>query len=332
MVKKFLSLLLYLLFVLVTTLLLLEVCYRFYVVDFYKGSLIGLNSKEDLDSNKDQETILVFGDSFSADTGSYVKYLRYALPEYRIINTAVSGTTIRQHELMAEKRINRFDPTVIIYQIYLGNDLLEYRHPTAGNALSLLRKIYWWVSDRMLVVAYINAKLPQLKKLLNAKTNKGKDAKLSANYSPENYSQRVKMQFAVEPQLLEHTVLLEEERQADFHAYKQDLANLFRMKPTNCQLIVLLMPHCAQLGTPYLERMEKIGALFEDKAAFLNPNFPFLSELKTYFSKDDYLFVNVLEYLNEREDDERVYYENDPHLNAEGQFIVANILASFLKN
>lgn len=331
MLRKLRDLFFYLLFLGISVLLLLEVCYRFYVVDFYKGSLIGLNSKEDLMPVQDRPTVLVFGDSFSADTGSYVKYLREAMPDHRIINSAVAGTTIRQHSLMAKRRIKQFAPEVLIYQVYVGNDLLEYRHPTSGERISVMRKFYWWLSDRLLVVGYINAKLPQLKAAFVADPHLGSGAKLASDFAVGKYNRRTQLQFQIEPELLEHTVLLKGERGIDFRAYSEELAALLDLAPADCKIVIVVMPHCAQLGAPYLERMEALGAVFADPSAFLEADYPFFHDLKTTLDKEDRHFFNVLDYLREEETAPRFYYENDPHLNPQGQQRVGEALVHFFE-
>lgn len=331
MLRKFIDLIVYLLLLGFSVLLLLEVCYRFYVVDFYKGNLIGLNSEEDLMPTQDRPTILVFGDSFTADTSSYIKHLRENLPSHRIINSAVAGTCIRQHSLMAKRRIKRFAPEMLIYQIYVGNDLLEYRHPTSGGNISLMRKLYWWLADRLLIVGYINAKLPQLKAVFVADPNPGSGAKLSADFAAEKYNSRTPLQFQIEPDLLEHTVLLQGKRGEDFRAYIKEIAALLDHAPADCKIVIMVMPHCAQLGTPYLERMEELGAVFEDQPAFLEVDYPFFHELNRTLSKDDRHFFNVLEYLGDEDGEHSFYYENDPHLNPAGQQRVGEALVPFLE-
>ena len=331
MLRKLRDLILYLFFLSLTTLLLLEVCYRFYVVDFYKGSLIGLNSEEDLLPLQDRPTILVFGDSFTADTSSYIKHLRKAMPNHRIINSAVAGTNIRQHSLMAKGRIKRFKPEMLIYQIYVGNDLLEYRHPDSGENISVTRKFYWWLADRLMVVGYINAKLPQLKAVFVADPNPGSGAKLSAGFAVEKYNRRTQMQFQIEPDLLEHTVLLQEERGEDFRAYTYELAALLDDAPAGCKIVIMVMPHCAQVGSPYLERMEELGAVFEDKPAFLEVDYPFFHDLNRTLSKDNRHFFNALEYLGDEDGEHSFYYENDPHLNPAGQQRVGEALVHFFE-
>jgi hypothetical protein len=331
MLRKLRDLIIYLFFLCFSVLLLLEVCYRFYVVDFYKGNLIGLNSEEDLMPIQDRSTVLVLGDSFSADTNSYIKHLRKALPNHRIINSAVPGTSIRQHRLMAKRRIKRFEPEILIYQIYVGNDLLEYRHPTSGGHISFLRKLYWWLADRLLVAGYINAKLPQLKAVFVADPNPGLGAKLSADFAIEKYNRRSLMQFQIEPGLLENTVLLQGERGVDFRAYVREVAALLDDAPADCSIVIMVMPHCAQLGTPYLERMEKLGAVFADQPAFLDVDYPFFYELNRTLAKDGRQFFNALAFLRKNEQGHFFYYDNDPHLNPTGQQRVGEALVHFIE-
>ncbi|MEL7223064.1 MAG: hypothetical protein AAGJ93_17200, partial [Bacteroidota bacterium] len=125
MLRKLLRGILYLLFLLVATILLLEVSYRWNIVDFYGANLRRLNTEE-LGTKSDLPSVLVIGDSFSADMSSYVGFLRDSLREHRIINAAVPGTGVRQHQRFFKQRIREFQPEMLIYQLYVGNDLLDY--------------------------------------------------------------------------------------------------------------------------------------------------------------------------------------------------------------
>src|SRR5690606_32098707 len=100
--------------------------------------------------------VLIFGDSFTAHPDSYVKYLNSG---YTSINCAIPGTGIRQHALIFSKRIDEYKPKAIIYQFYVGNDLLDLYHPINFSELSFLRNLYWKISEHMLILQYINYKL-----------------------------------------------------------------------------------------------------------------------------------------------------------------------------
>lgn len=332
MFKKLLRFLFNFLFVSASTLLLLELSYRYYWIDFYNGSLIGLNSETDLLTGEDRPSILVIGDSFSADKDSYVGHLRDSLSSFRVINSAIPGTTVRQHRILAKDRIQRFDPDILLYQIYVGNDLFEYRHPTVGGDMSFARRCYWWLTDRMLVLGYINAKLPQLKAWIGENPNPGLLAKISNDYAIDKYSQRSKIQFSAAPHYLEETVLLQGEQTSVFDNYVEELEELLSWAKDDCRLVVLVMPHCAQLGSPYLERMIELGAEIEKTDAIKQLIFPFLTQLSVQLSDRDIHFVNGLKYLRQaQEQGTKLYYENDPHLNPDGQFVIAQGLISILQ-
>ncbi len=84
--------LVYTLFLLGATAGLLEIAYRRQWIDFYAAELRGLNRPGDLSPQDKRPTLLVLGDSFSAQPFSYVNVLRDSLPGTRIINAAVPGT------------------------------------------------------------------------------------------------------------------------------------------------------------------------------------------------------------------------------------------------
>lgn len=75
------------------TLVLLELSYRTYIIDFYRKELKNLNSESDLE--KTNVDFLVLGDSFSANTVGYVSMLREKHPDKVIINSGVAGFGIK---------------------------------------------------------------------------------------------------------------------------------------------------------------------------------------------------------------------------------------------
>ena len=319
----------YCLYLGLTVLFVLELAYRFYIVDFYGGNLRGLNAISALEE-KNKPTLLVIGDSFSADQQSYVNHLQKNIPDYRVINSAVPGTCIRQHALMASKRINRFAPKVFLYQIYVGNDLFEFHHKTDSPKISTLRKMYWWLSDRILVIGYINAKLPNIRQALFQDLPVSIDPKVLQDFSPEKYSQRSKLLFQAEPQLVENSALLKNGREADMEKFSKKMQKMFSDVPPDCKIVLLVIPHCIQLGAPYLERMQSIGAQVMEPEALTNPNYPFLNYLQNRLP-GNVLVVNPLIWLQQQDTISNVYYNNDPHLNAKGQQLIGKKLLELLE-
>lgn len=331
MLRKGLKTIAYLLFLNVTVLLLLEMCYRLYVIDFYQGQLIGLNDEADLGSS-DEPTILVIGDSFSADQSSYVGHLRGSLPGYRVINAAIPGTTISQHRLLFRSRMKRFEPDILLYQIYVGNDLLEFHHPTSSDGISIVRKCYWWLTDRFLVLGYINARLPQLRQAIYHDLPIVLDPKEQEQFSVERYSQRSKMQFRAEPYLLENTVFLKRNRVIDMKNYTKQLETMLNGAPSDCTIKVLVMPHCSQVNESYASNMTQIGAKFSPEVDITQVQYPFIDYLNEHFDQHIQI-INPLQNLQQAESKDAVYYANDPHLNPFGQGVVAKqIIKTINKN
>jgi len=85
---------LYITYLILVVIILLEIAYRYQIVDFYGKHLRGLNSKTVLANKENKETLLVLGDSFSASPFSYVSHLKDSLPELNVVNASISGTSL----------------------------------------------------------------------------------------------------------------------------------------------------------------------------------------------------------------------------------------------
>src|SRR5687768_12996133 len=103
--RKIRNKLLYCLYLGVAVLALTEIAYRFHVIDFYRAELTLLNSERDLKSSEEKKTILICGDSFTAQVGSWGDQLKKTLSNYQIINSAITGTSIVETYYLAPGRI-----------------------------------------------------------------------------------------------------------------------------------------------------------------------------------------------------------------------------------
>ena len=111
--------------VLLGSAILVEVAFRFQVVDFWQAELRRYNTTIATGSGA---TVLLLGDSFSAGQGALADQLRLQLgPRVAVINSAVSGTTARDALLVAPRRLERFWPR---------------RRPSARGARSA--RACWW--------------------------------------------------------------------------------------------------------------------------------------------------------------------------------------------
>lgn len=306
--KKIIKKIAYLLFVIVSVLLLFEVVYRYNFVDFYRTELEGLNSKEELSLSK-SKTLLVFGDSFSADNNSYVKMLKDSLKDYNVINSAVPGTSILQTKVFFKDRVEKFKPNHIIIQLYVGNDLNDYSHPVNWGELSFSRNLYWLISDNLIGLQYLNYKLGQFKS-----SSGNKDPKKNDEFNPLTYNHREKLYFKADSLSLYNAISLQGNQQNIFNLLINDLQDL--LKDVNVKTTLLIIPHGAQVSTKYQESMKEIGASFTKDVYYVN-NFSFFKELANELSNNKVSVITPLSYF--RASTEEIYYLNDPHLNPYGQ-------------
>ena len=56
-----------------------------------------------------------------------------------MINAGIPGSSVLQANLVAPTRFSRFEPSVFVYQINVGNDLVNLRYPVSWGRLSLAR-------------------------------------------------------------------------------------------------------------------------------------------------------------------------------------------------
>lgn len=307
---------LYTLFLLVSVTFIMEIAYRFQWIDFYSNELAGLNLPEDLNENHGKEkTVLVMGDSFTADPNSYIKTLREQLPDYRIINSAVPGTGIYEASLMAPGRIAEFQPDVFVYQVYEGNDLIDITHPINWSELSFARNCYWWLSDRILWFRYLNYKMAQVSANVGEELDDG-SAKETGPFEPAAYSKRQQLYFRANPTILSDCRNLENGRETDMEDLKKHLQEILGLLPEGCKVKIVYIQHGAFNDPAYMRNMEVLGAQFpggktESKmlAALLN----------VAASNPDYNVLQASAYFEagmpvRSTFQPMIYYPNDPHI------------------
>jgi hypothetical protein len=304
------------LFLGISTLLLLELCFRFQVIEFYKSELDGLNPSSEIVSEK--ENILVFGDSFSAHPNSYVQFLRDEIPEYNFINSAIPGTGIKEHKLIVQKRIRQFKPKHIIYQFYVGNDLTDISHPVNFKTLSVFRNFYWLLSERILVVQYINYRLARLKPNKQSLEEIHKD-----EFSVDSYNKRVCTYIKGDPEFLSNTITLQGHERTLFHQWKNVFSDFLACIPDSVGMTIIVIPDGVQVSELYVERMRLLGAKFS--AGINTVNYPLVTEIQKEFP--ELLIINPLEeFQNDEKNGKQLFYNNDPHMTFYGHKLLGKII------
>ena len=318
-------------------LLVLEWLYRLQLVDTYRPELHTFNPPQVLAPNA-KPTLLVMGDSFTASRTSYAGILQDTLQEWRMINAAVSGIGVLQALYMAPKRFAQFQPSIFLYQVYVGNDLFDIRYPTNWHTISLGRNVYWFLANHLRVIGYLNYRLRQVKETLTSRHSHrlslaGTAVAASAAgdpgaFSVEHYDTRVKLYVRAEPALIEDSILVQGNRQHDYGIFLERLAQLLTYcTPAACRAYILVIPHVCQVDAAYLTYMSQLGARFTTPAALGLPEYPFLVRLRERFTAwPNVHIVNPLSTLREVHAQQAVYYANDEHLSPAGQQEIAVLL------
>lgn len=139
------------------------------------------------------------------------------------------------------------------------------------------------------------------------------------------------MLLRAEPRLLENSILLQEDRKEDMEAMTLDIKEMLAALPSDVPVLVLVMPHCVQLGAPYIDRMQALGAGIQSPDAITDPNFPFFDYIKQELSDERTAVINSLPWLQEQTDS-TLFYPNDPHLNPSGQALVGDSLLQLIRD
>lgn len=303
-------------------------------LDFYKPELLANNSITDLSGKDKNNTILIMGDSFTAGNNSYPNILRNRLPSYRIINSGIPGSGIIQASIIAKRRIDEFNPSIFIYQIYVGNDLLDISYPVNWTNLSFMRNVYWLTSNHLRIISFLNYRLGQLNASNREIYQKHNDRKIGEDenekFSIERYTRREIIYNIADAKLVENSILLKGNRIEDFKFLLSQLEKVFKFLPASSKKYIVLVPHASQVNLEYLHRTIEIRANFSDPDEILEEEYPFARRIKEEFP--NIRVLNPLALFRKAEaNGVKVYYVNDGHLNNSGQRILADFIAQHLQ-
>jgi len=257
--------------------------------------------------------------------------LRDALPDWRVVNSAVSGTGVLQALYMAPRRFDQFEPSVFVYQVYVGNDLFDIRYPVNWRSASAARNLYWFFANHLRVVGYLNYRLGQLREPTatssNAPSDAGATTETTDAFAVERYDPRVKAYLRADPSLLEDSIFVQG-RQDDYAVFLDRLSRLLSYcRPEGCRAYVLVVPHASQVDEAYVTQMTQLGARFTNPALLRTLEYPFLIHLRQRFSGwSNVRVVNPLGRLREAQARQAVFNANDEHLNPAGQREIAAIV------
>lgn len=311
-----------------------EACYRFQVIDFYGADLRRANEAATLEpGSRAGRTLLFMGDSFTGWPTSYPSLLRERLGSgVRVINSGVSGFTLRQIVRVLPGRLTTFEPDTVVVQLFAGNDLVELRHPVAWSRLSPLRNLFWIASDSPLEsVGFINYRLGSLQGLLLRRLRgapEAADRAAPAGFTIERFSAHEKTLIAAEPDYVEAQLRVDARYQDAYARYLRLLGQALDLAtPVARRVFVLVVPDPVQIHGRYVERLRLLGGAASSARA-VEASSPFLDGVAAVvLSRPGVVLIDPLEALRREEKEGRpVVRDTDLHLNPGGQEVLADLV------
>lgn len=292
---------------------LFEWCYRSYAFDFYGNVFNVLNPS--VKSNKNKQNLLIFGDSFGTHHNNYAQLLQDS-SDFHTINLSIPGTSGKEHAIFALKNIKKHQPGMVLFQLYVGNDLLDVAPPIHWGKLPFSRNVYWSVSKYFTSLKYLNFGLGQFRAITN---NQLDTIDLAAtHFSKNQYSERTKLYLKANAAYIQQAVLLTPPMTDAFSMLMNAYQSITSHITTNTKVFFLIIPHCIQTHDRYLQQYQQLGMSPINSTIIQQIEYPFVTQLQATFPNAQ--IINPLGFFQQLEQSGMpLYYSNDPHLNETGQ-------------
>lgn len=296
-----------------------EIVYRFQWIDFYSKEWEFQNPDRTPDAHKTR--VLVLGDSFSADSSSWVGKWHKQQDSIQVLNASIPGTGPEVYRLIAANRIEEVKPDVLIIQLYEGNDLYDLRKPVNWGSHSFGRNLYWSAGNVFRSLGFINYRLGQSKADVHTRF----DPKKQETFRRNRYDARTRLYIQGDKNYPSAMVQLNGDYASDF----EDLMDMLKEiretagKKTTCYIVPV--PTCVQVHKRYLRHYNWLGATNDPK---ILEEHRWAKELKA--AGFDVIDPTPAFRAAEKRG-QRLYYANDPHLNSTGQNILLETIQKVVK-
>lgn len=301
------------------SLCLMELVYRYQWVDFYKTEWEFQNKVRTPDFTK--KRVLILGDSFSADTASWANQWKND-SAFQVFNAAIPGVGPETFRLIVSDRVEETKPTIVIVQLYEGNDLYDLKRPVNWSAFSWGRNLFWKCSNTFRSLGFINYRLGQANHDLHSSVN----PKIADSFAIQSYDARTKLYIQGDATYPMSMVQLKGEYADQFETVIEMLRELKTAAGEKVRFYVLTIPTCVQTNRRYVKQYKQLGAKL---SVSLLKGHPWAKKIKAA----GFDVIDPIEALRQNEKEGKsVYYENDPHLNRFGQQTVFTYVQKVVKD
>lgn len=313
----------------IVCLLLVEVVYRYQLFDFYKAEITYLNNS--IKDKKSKKKVLVFGDSFTANMNNYVTILNDSFSDIQFINSAMPGIGAQEINVIAKNRIAEFNPDMVIVQFYVGNDLLDIKKPINWTNISFARNSFWFMSNHLYSWRFINYRLGQFKSSIGQSVETTK-LKNNDSFSSDKFSKREKLLLTADPFYYDKSIHVSDDFKERYEAFIANVTDISELcKPRKIALKIVVIPASCQVNERYNINLKKMGAQFE-KTSVNDTLYPFIQQLSKKMENNSTQVLNPLAIFQKAESiGTRLYFENDIHLNKNGDSVLAQFISNHLK-
>ena len=232
----------------------IEICYRYQFWDFYAKEFQLLNAGVSDSSAK--KRVLLIGDSFTADHNGFTKSLRRNLPEYSIYNGGIPGFCPVQENFIFENRLQSVKPSLVILQLYEGNDLADFNPGLKNlNLKSLIR----YSMSKIRFLGWLNYTLRGFNTLHRTDPSKQQESEFDAL----KYNPRERELFRSNPLWVEDQVCLNGDRKNDFERMLA-IVNTMKSRCENAgiEFRIINIPYNARVSPGRMSNLQKINANF----------------------------------------------------------------------
>jgi hypothetical protein len=184
--------------------------------------------------------------------------------------------------------------------------------------------------DQFTVIGYLNYRIAQLD-AVKIETNELPSPIQEKPFSTSLYDSKTKLHILADNNFGEKSAFLLEEKNEQFkkliRAYQQIIEDL----DGNTKIYFLIIPDVVQASEYARNNYQSLGMTFTNASTLSTIDYPFYNELVKSFPTAN--FINPLgNFIEEEKKGNRMYFENDPHLNQKGQLLIYNLIKSKIEN
>lgn len=284
--------------------------FSFFVIELNSGVYLWKTYGEDISLKK--PVIMIVGDSFCVSASSFPYLLKKHLSQsYEVINISETGFGPDHYLMYVRLAPKHLRPKLCIVAINLGNDVLDVRGRIEESKVILGSSLSSYHIARRI---YAHIKYRAIPRRFKDNTAVNRLLSVAARRSPDLIMKNLNIEGDdTKTGWLNFEKLIKQMGEAS--------------KENNTPLLFVAIPPAAQVSSKYHQMYETIGFRVDKESEYLTKLQDKLLEITTPLGIPTLDLLPLFKMV----DSGNMYYENDPHLNAEGHEILTKCLLDYLQ-